>query len=159
MNFPFYIARRYTVSFSKSTAINIITGIATIGIVVSAMALFVVLSVFSGLRTFSLSFANDTDPDLKVFPTEGKSFFISDAQKNKLAASENIAPTLLATTGDLQTLIERTSTEEGVDIPVLRGWRRKLIGDTLLSLLAGGLQVWIDPDAGKLRYSPRNDPA
>ena len=75
------------------------------------------------------------------------------------AASENIAPTLLATTGDLQTLIERTSTEEGVDIPVLRGWRRKLIGDTLLSLLAGGLQVWIDPDAGKLRYSLRNDPA
>ena len=75
------------------------------------------------------------------------------------AASENIAPTLLATTGDLQTLIERTSTEEGVDIPVLRGWRRKLIGDTLLSVLAGGLQVWIDPDAGKLRYSPRNDPA
>ncbi|KGO90368.1 ABC transporter permease [Flavobacterium suncheonense] len=91
MNFPFYIARRYTVSFSKSTAINIITGIATIGIVVSAMALFVVLSVFSGLRTFSLSFANDTDPDLKVFPTEGKSFLISKEQEQQLATSKNIA--------------------------------------------------------------------
>ena len=75
------------------------------------------------------------------------------------AAAENIAPTLLATTGDLQTLIERTSTEEGVDIPVLRGWRRKLIGDTLLSVLAGGLEIWIDPEAGKLRYGPRSDPA
>lgn len=91
MNFPFYIARRYTVSFSKSTAINIITGIATIGIMVSAMALFVVLSVFSGLRTFSLSFANDTDPDLKVFPTEGKSFLISEAQSKQLSTSKNIA--------------------------------------------------------------------
>ncbi|HRB73194.1 MAG TPA: ABC transporter permease, partial [Flavobacterium sp.] len=50
MNFPFYIVKRYTVSFSKSTAINIITGIASLGIIVSAMSLFVVLSVFSGLR-------------------------------------------------------------------------------------------------------------
>lgn len=91
MNFPFYIARRYTVSFSKSTAINIITGIAAIGIVVSAMALFVVLSVFSGLRTFSLSFANDTDPDLKAFPKEGKSFFISTDQENQLKNAESLA--------------------------------------------------------------------
>ncbi|MEW5676711.1 FtsX-like permease family protein [Flavobacterium enshiense] len=91
MNFPFYIARRYTVSFSKSTAINIITGIAALGIVVSAMALFVVLSVFSGLRTFSLSFANDTDPDLKAFPVEGKSFFVSETQEKQLATSKTIA--------------------------------------------------------------------
>ncbi|WP_313806631.1 ABC transporter permease [Flavobacterium sp.] len=91
MNFPFYIARRYTVSFSKSTAINIITGIAAVGIMVSAMALFVVLSVFSGLRTFSLSFANDTDPDLKAFPTEGKSFLITPNQESALKKSENIA--------------------------------------------------------------------
>ena len=75
------------------------------------------------------------------------------------AALENIAPTLIATTGDLQALVERPSTEEGVDIPVLRGWRRTLIGDTLLSVLAGHLEVWIDPQAGKLRYGPRHDPA
>ena len=75
------------------------------------------------------------------------------------AALENIAPTLIATTGDLQALVERPSTEEGVDIPVLRGWRRTLIGDTLLSVLAGHLEVWIDPQAGKLRYGRRHDPA
>ncbi|MGX7667679.1 ABC transporter permease [Flavobacterium pedocola] len=91
MNFPFYIARRYTVSFSKSTAINIITGIATIGIMVSAMALFVVLSVFSGLRTFSLSFANETDPDLKAFPLEGKSFMVTKTQETRLQNSKTIA--------------------------------------------------------------------
>jgi lipoprotein-releasing system permease protein len=34
------------------------------GIIVGAMALFVVLSVFSGLKVFSLSFT-DIDPDLK----------------------------------------------------------------------------------------------
>ncbi|ESU29826.1 hypothetical protein FLJC2902T_03030 [Flavobacterium limnosediminis JC2902] len=91
MNFPFYIARRYTISFSKSTAINIITGIAMVGIIVSAMALFVVLSVFSGLREFSLSFANDTDPDLKLSNIVGKSLVITPQQENQLKQSKNIA--------------------------------------------------------------------
>ncbi|WP_177730491.1 MULTISPECIES: ABC transporter permease [Flavobacterium] len=91
MNFPFYIAKRYTVSFSKSTAINIITGIASLGIIVSAMSLFVVLSVFSGLREFSLSFANDTDPDLKISGTTGKSFEISPEQDTQLKNSKTIA--------------------------------------------------------------------
>lgn len=68
------------------------------------------------------------------------------------ASIENIAPTLIATTGDLQALIERTSPEEEVDVPVLRGWRRQLVGETLLSVLSGRLKVWIDPDAGKLRF-------
>lgn len=91
MNFPFYIAKRYTISFSKSTAINIITGIASLGIIVSAMSLFVVLSVFSGLREFSLSFANDTDPDLKGLAKTGKSFTINPEQEKQLKNSKNIA--------------------------------------------------------------------
>jgi len=91
LNFPFYIAKRYTVSFSKSTAINIITGIASLGIIVSAMSLFVVLSVFSGLREFSLSFANDTDPDLKMFGKTGKSLTISPEQEKQLKNTKSIA--------------------------------------------------------------------
>ncbi len=91
MNFPFYIAKRYTVSFSKSTAINIITGIASLGIIVSAMSLFVVLSVFSGLREFSLSFANDTDPDLKMLGKTGKSLTISPEQEKQLKNTKSIA--------------------------------------------------------------------
>ncbi|HLA55419.1 MAG TPA: FtsX-like permease family protein [Flavobacterium sp.] len=84
MNFSFYIARRYLISSSKNNAINIITAIASLGIIVGAMALFVVLSVFSGLRDFSMSFSNDFDPDLKVTSTLGKSFFISPLQDNGL---------------------------------------------------------------------------
>lgn len=38
------------------------------------MALFIVLSVFSGLKDFSLSFSNDFDPDLKIYINTGKSF-------------------------------------------------------------------------------------
>ncbi len=48
------------------------------------MALFVVLSVFSGLKVFSLSFSNDIDPDLKISSTLGKSFFISPNQESQI---------------------------------------------------------------------------
>ena len=90
MNFPLYIAKRYLRSASKNNAINIINGIASVGIIVGAMALFVVLSVFSGLRDFSLSFSNDFDPDLKVGATLGKSFSISDIQENQIKKIDGV---------------------------------------------------------------------
>ena len=91
MNFPFYIARRYLKSASKNNAINIINGIASVGIIVGAMALFVVLSVFSGLKDFSLSFSNDFDPDLKAAPAIGKSFLITPDQQNQLQKINGIS--------------------------------------------------------------------
>lgn len=91
MNFSFYIAKRYIFSRSKNNAINIISKIASGGIVVGAMVLFVFLSVFSGLKDFSLSFSNDFDPDLKIFPKYGKSFFITEDQKQKIKANKDIA--------------------------------------------------------------------
>lgn len=60
------------------------------GIVVGTMALFVVLSVFSGLKVFSLSFTNEIDPDLKMTSTLGKSFFISKEQENQLKKIEGV---------------------------------------------------------------------
>jgi lipoprotein-releasing system permease protein len=91
LNFPFYIAKRYAFSLSKTTAINVITFIASFGIIVGAMALFVVLSVFSGLRDFSLSFTNATDPDLRIETQKGKSFFISETQESQLKSSKEFA--------------------------------------------------------------------
>ncbi|PIF69725.1 ABC transporter permease [Flavobacterium sp. 2] len=91
MNFPLYIAKRYIFSRSKNNAINIINRIASMGIVVGTMALFVVLSVFSGLKVFSLSFTNEIDPDLKMTRTLGKSFFISKEQENQLKKIEGVA--------------------------------------------------------------------
>jgi len=85
LNFPLYIARRYLLSKSSNNAINIITIIATLGVIVSTIALFIVLSVFSGLKDFSLSFIKTADPDLKVTSTEGKSFLFDEALEKKLA--------------------------------------------------------------------------
>ncbi|MGZ9734574.1 ABC transporter permease [Flavobacterium sp. GNP002] len=84
MNFPLYIAKRYILSNSKNNAINIINRIASMGIIVGAMALFVVLSVFSGLKVFSLSFTNDIDPDLKISSTLGKSLLITPNQESQI---------------------------------------------------------------------------
>jgi lipoprotein-releasing system permease protein len=91
VNISLYIAKRYLFSKSKNNAINIITGIASIGIIVGTLALFVVLSVFSGLRDFSLSFTNTIDPDLKVNPIQGKTFFISPKQEKEISAIEGVA--------------------------------------------------------------------
>ena len=90
MNFPFYIAKRYLFSKSSNNAINIITFIATLGVIVSSIALFVVLSVFSGLKNFSLSFIRTVDPDLKITSVEGKSFFYNDSI-NKALIKDKIA--------------------------------------------------------------------
>lgn len=90
MNFSFYIAKRYIFSKSKSNAINIINRIASLGIIVGAMALFVVLSVFSGLKVFSLSFSNAIDPDLKATSLIGKSIFISTLQEKQISEIEGV---------------------------------------------------------------------
>lgn len=55
------------------------------------MALFVVLSVFSGLKVFSLSFLSDIDPDIKVSSTLGKSFFVSPLQEKQISEIEGVA--------------------------------------------------------------------
>lgn len=91
MKFPLYIAKRYLFSLSKSNAINIITGLASLGIIAGTLALFVVLSVFSGLRVFSLSFSNTIDPDLKVGPKHGKTLFISPDQEKQIATLDGVA--------------------------------------------------------------------
>jgi lipoprotein-releasing system permease protein len=91
LNFPLYIAKRYIFSKSKNNAITIINRIASMGIIVGTMALFVVLSVFSGLKVFSLSFTNEIDPDLKMTSTYGKSFLIMPNQENQIKKIEGVA--------------------------------------------------------------------
>jgi lipoprotein-releasing system permease protein len=91
VRFPLYIAKRYLFSKSSSNAINIITIIAAIGVVVGAMSLFIVLSGFSGLKDFSLQFTNVFDSDLKVFPQSGKTITLSEAQETKLNNLEDIS--------------------------------------------------------------------
>lgn len=84
LNFPYYIAKRYLFSKSSNNAINIITGIAAVGIIVGAMSLFIVLSGFSGLKDFSLQYTNVFDADLKIQPAAGKTLQFGDEEIKRI---------------------------------------------------------------------------
>ncbi|WP_178991438.1 ABC transporter permease [Winogradskyella schleiferi] len=91
MNFPLYIAKRYLFSKSSNNAINIMTLIASGGVVIASAALFIVLSVFAGLKDFSLEFSSFVDPDLKLMPSKGKSFQWTENDKVAFLKIEGIA--------------------------------------------------------------------
>ena len=78
--------------FSKSSknAINIIAKIAVTAAAVGSIALFIVLSGFSGLREFSLQFTNVFDADLKIYSYQGKSIVFPKELENKLASIKGI---------------------------------------------------------------------
>ncbi|WP_397445504.1 ABC transporter permease [Polaribacter sp. R77954] len=78
MNFSLYIAKRYLFTKTSNNAINIITIIASFGVIVGSIALFIILSGFSGLRTFSYSLLDASDPDIKITTLKGKSFLLTD---------------------------------------------------------------------------------
>lgn len=61
-----------------------------------------------------------------------------------VAEEQSIAPSLLVTTSDLQTLVTMRHKIDGLDLPVLRGWRREMIGDKLIGVLDGRIRVRID---------------
>lgn len=91
MNFSLYIAKRYLRSKSCNNAINFITYIAILGIVLGSASLFIVLSGFSGLKDFTLQFSSLIDPDLKAFASKGKTFTLSEEQLAQLKNTEEIA--------------------------------------------------------------------
>lgn len=78
------MAKRYLRSKSSQNAVNIINAVTFLVIIIGAASLFVVLSAFTGLKTFSLQFTNSFDPDLKVTPLTGKFFELDSVQENRL---------------------------------------------------------------------------
>lgn len=67
------IARRYLFAKKSTNAINIISGISVIGVVVATMALIIVLSVFNGFHDLVASFLTAFDPQIEITPAKGKS--------------------------------------------------------------------------------------
>ncbi len=90
MNFPFYIAKRYLFAKSSNNTINIITIIASLGVIVGTAALFVILSGFSGLRTFNDSLLDTSDPDIKVTAVKGKNFLFSKDFQEKIISNTSV---------------------------------------------------------------------
>lgn len=91
MGFPFYIAKRYLISKSGTNAVNIITLISVVSIIIGTMVLLIVLSAFAGLKDFNLAITSVIDPDIKVMPVTGKTLTLSPEQEQKLQSLEGIS--------------------------------------------------------------------
>ena len=62
------------------------------------------------------------------------------------AEQMHIAPELLATIADLEVVASQRTNPEGLELPLLRGWRHKVCGRHILDLLQGRLSVRVGPD-------------
>ena len=90
MRVAFKIAWRYFFSKSRQTIINRINAIALVVIVVATASLLIVLSAFSGLKDFGLSFSNAFDPDHRVTPVLGKTLTLDSIALNRLHSISEI---------------------------------------------------------------------
>src|SRR3978361_2092619 len=74
LNTSIYIAKRYLFSRKKMHAVNIISGISMLGVLIGSAALIIILSVFNGFEEVILSLYSNFTPEIKIEPRLGKTF-------------------------------------------------------------------------------------
>src|SRR5690606_22197929 len=87
MKLSLFFAKRYLFSKKSVNAINIISAISVIGVLVSSAALVIVLSFYNGMENLILSLYSTFAPELRIEPAQGKVFDASqpvfeDLRKN-----------------------------------------------------------------------------
>ena len=90
MRFPLYVATRYFFTRSKQNVINIINYIALTVVLIATASLLIVLSAFTGLKDFGLSFSNIFDPDFRVEAAQGKVLTINSLTLDKIMKIKGI---------------------------------------------------------------------
>ena len=90
MNLPFLFAKRYLFSKKSVNAINIISSISVIGVMVSSAALIILLSSFNGMEQLILSMYSKFAPELKIEPSKGKLFDTKIAAFDELRTDPNV---------------------------------------------------------------------
>jgi len=94
----------------------------------------------------------------RLLAREGAAVVIGDLLEEQGRATEaEIAPSMLATRGDLKSLAAGHFRDEIPELPVLEGWRRELVGQDLLDLLDGKQSLRIDD--GKKISATREEPS
>lgn len=84
MKLPLFFAKRYLFSKKSVNAINIISSISMIGVLVSTTALVIVLSFYNGLERFILSQYSTFSPEFRIEPASGKVFSTKSESFKKL---------------------------------------------------------------------------
>lgn len=91
MNTPLFIAKRYLFSKKSVNAINIISGISTLGVLIGSAALIIILSVFNGFELLILNMYSSFTPEIRIEPKVGKSFELPADLEEYLSQQEGIA--------------------------------------------------------------------
>ena len=86
----FLFAWRYFKAKKTTNAINVISWISIIAIIIGTAALILVLSVFNGFEDLVKSLYSSFYPDLKISPVSGKQIILTQAQLNKLRAVKGV---------------------------------------------------------------------
>lgn len=87
----FFIAKRYLFSKKKHSAINIISIISMLGVVVGSMALVCVMSVFNGFQELVADLFTEFDPELRITLADGRPFSAKAPQIKALEELEDVA--------------------------------------------------------------------
>jgi ribonuclease D len=90
--------------------------------------------------------------------TEWLSRFL-EAWLRSRAEEVGVAASLLGTRDDLRAIAAGHRRGRLPDRPLLRGWRREVIGEDLLSLLSGRMRLAVDPESGRIRAEPHEGAA
>ena len=139
------IARRYLFAKKSTNAINIISGISVIGVMVATMALIIVLSVFNGFHDLVASLFTAFDPQIEITPAMGKACAADDPLLLKVkslpeidVATECVEDQALAVYGDKQMMVRIKGVED--NYPYLTNIRSILIGEGDFTLHAADLE-------------------
>ena len=76
MNLPIRFAARYLVSKKTSNAVNIISWVSILGMLIGSLGFILVLSVFNGFQSLVISLYDKFNPDYEITASIGKSFYI-----------------------------------------------------------------------------------
>lgn len=79
MNTALYFAKRYLFSKKTVNAVNIISGISVVGVLVSSASLIIILSFYNGLEKLIFSMYSAFSPELRIEPATGKGFVADSA--------------------------------------------------------------------------------
>jgi lipoprotein-releasing system permease protein len=90
VNTAFYIARRYLFAKKSTNAINIISAISMLGVMVGTAALIIILSVFNGFEGMVLKMFNSFTPQIVVEPAQGKTFDPNTAAFSQIRNDKSI---------------------------------------------------------------------
>jgi len=74
MNLSFLFARRYLLGKKSTNAINIISGLAVLGLAIGTAAMILLLSVFNGFELMISNMSSSFNPDIKITAKKGKVF-------------------------------------------------------------------------------------